>query len=140
MWEKVQRLLSEELDINDVVIEHAHRVKGYSHEKKNSKKLRSRTIVCKLLSFVDKARILKNSHRLKASTYYVNEDFRKETLAYWKELWKESKKVNVTYLNYQSIVVKERNDPQVWINITCLINIITKFSNAFKRHFWVSVF
>ena len=41
-WEqcetKVQRLLSEELDINDVVIERAHRVKGYSHEKKNSKK------------------------------------------------------------------------------------------------------
>ena len=35
---KVQRLLSEELDINDVVIESAHRVKGYSHEKKNSKK------------------------------------------------------------------------------------------------------
>ena len=35
---KVQRLLSEELDINDVVIERVHRVKGYSHEKKNSKK------------------------------------------------------------------------------------------------------
>ena len=43
-WEecerKVQRLLSEELDINDVVIERAHRVKAYSHEKKNSKKLK----------------------------------------------------------------------------------------------------
>ena len=43
-WEecerKVQRLLSEELDINDVVIERAHRVKVYSHEKKNSKKLK----------------------------------------------------------------------------------------------------
>ena len=82
-WEecerKVHRLLSEELDINDVVIERAHRVKAYSHEKKNSKKLRSRTIVCKLLSFVDKARILKNSHRLKGTTYYVNKDFSKET-------------------------------------------------------------
>ena len=49
-WEecerKVQRLLSEELDINDVVIERAHRVKAYSPEKKNSKKLKPRTAVC----------------------------------------------------------------------------------------------
>ena len=89
-WEecerKVHRLLSEELDINDVVIERGHRVKAYSHEEKNSKKLRSRTIVCKLLSFVDKARILKNSRRLKGTAYYVNEDFSKETRAYQKEL------------------------------------------------------
>ena len=60
---KIHRFFGEELDINDVVTERAHRAKVYSHEKKNSKKLRSRTIVCKLLSFVDKAKILKNSHR-----------------------------------------------------------------------------
>ena len=65
---KIQRLLTEELDINDVVIERAHRARAYSHEKKNSKKLRSRTIVCKLLSFLGKARILKNGHRLKGTT------------------------------------------------------------------------
>ena len=120
-WEecerKVHRLLSKELDIKDVVIEHAHRVKAYSHENKNSKKLRSRTTVCKLFSFVDKARILKNSHRLKEATYYVNEDFSKETLAYRKELWEKVKALRkegkVAYLNYKSIVVKERNDPQV---------------------------
>ena len=114
---KVQRLLSEELDINDVVIERAHRVKAYSHEKKNSKKLRSRTIVCKLLSFVDKTRILKSSHHLKGTTYYVKEDFSKETLAYRKELWEKVKALRkegkVAYLNYESIVVKERNDPLV---------------------------
>ena len=78
-WEecerKAQRSLSEELDKNDVVIERTHRVKAYSHEKKNSKKLRSRTIVGNLLSFVYKARILKSSHRFKGTTYYVNEDF-----------------------------------------------------------------
>ena len=120
-WEecdrKGHRLLSEELDINDVVIERAHRVKAYSHEKKNSKKLRSRTIVCKLLSFVDKARILKKSHCLKGTTYYVNKDFSKETLACRKELWEKVKALRkegkVAYLNYESIVVKESNDPQV---------------------------
>ena len=114
---KVQRLLSEELDINDVVIKHAHRVKAHSPEKKNIKKIRPRTVVCKLLSFVDKTRIIKNSHRLKGTSYYVNEDFGKETLAYRKELWEKVKALRkegkIAYLNYKSIIVRERNDPQV---------------------------
>ena len=79
------------------------------------------TIVCKLYSSVDKARIFKNSHRLKGimelGTYYVNEDFSKETLAYRKELWEKVKTLRkegkVAYSNYKSIVVKERNDHEV---------------------------
>ena len=117
-WEecerKVQRLLSEERDVNDAVIERVHRVKAYSHEKKNSKKLRSRAVVSKLLSFADKARTLKNSHLLKGTTCYVNKDFSKETLAYQKELWEKVKDLRkegkITYLNYKSIVTKKRND------------------------------
>ena len=134
---KVQRLLSEELDINNIVIERAHRVKVYSPEKKNSKKIRPRTVVCKLLNFVDKERIIKNTHRLKGTSYYVNEDFSKETLAYRKELWEKVKALRkegkIAYLNYKNIIVRERNDPQVWINITSLINMITKSSNVSKR-------
>ena len=114
---KVQRLLSEELDINDVVTERAHRVKAYSPEKKNSKKIRLRTVVCKLLSSVGKARIVKNSHRLKGTSYYVNEDFSKETLVYRKELWEKLKALRkedkIVYLNYT--IFRERNDPQMWI-------------------------
>ena len=90
-WEeckrRVQRSLSEEFDINNLVIERAHRAKSYSLEKKNSKKLRPRAVVCKLLNFVDKARILKNSYCLKRTSNYVSKDFSKETLAYWKKLW-----------------------------------------------------
>ena len=90
-WEeckrRVQRSLSEEFDINNLVIERAHRAKSYNLEKKNSKKLRPRTVVCKLLNFVDKARILKNSYCLKRTSNYVSKDFSKETLAYWKKLW-----------------------------------------------------
>ena len=120
-WEECERkflrLLSYELDIKDVVIERGHRVKAYSPEKKSSKKLRPRTVVCKLINFVDKARTLKNNHRLKGTTYYVNKDFSKETLACRKELWEKVKALRkegkVAYLNYKSIVVKERNDPQV---------------------------
>ena len=82
---KKSSVFNEEIDINDVVIERAHRVKAYSAEKKNSKKLRPREVVYKRLSFVDKARILKNNHHLKVSTHYVNEDFSKETLAYRQE-------------------------------------------------------
>ena len=114
---KVQRLLSEVLDVNDVVIERTNRVKAYSPEKKNSKKIRPRTVVCKLLSFVYKAKIIQNSHRLKRTSYYVNEDFSKETLAYQNELWEKvkalSKEGKIAYLNYKSIIVREKNDHQV---------------------------
>ena len=89
----------------------------YSPEKKNSKKIRPRTVVCKLLNFVDKERIIKNTHRLKGTSYYVNEDFSKETLAYRKELWEKVKALRkegkIAYLNYKNIIVRERNDPQV---------------------------
>ena len=89
----------------------------YSPEKKNSKKLRPRTVVSKLLSFVDKVRILKNSHRLKGTSYYVNEDFSKETLPYQKELWEKVKALRkegrIAYLNYKSNIVTERNDPHI---------------------------
>ena len=108
----------------------------HSPEKKSSNKLRQRKVVCKLLSFVDKSRILKNSHCLKGTSYYVNKDFSKETLGYRKELWEKvkafRKKGEVAYINYKSIVVRERK-LRVRPNITDLINMITKSSNASKR-------
>ena len=68
-------------------------------------------VVCKLLIFVD------NSHRLKGTSYYVNEDFSKEILAYLKDLLEKvkasRKEGKVAYLNYKCIVVRERNDPHV---------------------------
>ena len=63
-------------------MEHAHRVKEFAN----------------YLVFFDWARTLKNSHRL-------NEDFSKETLAYWKKLWEKvkalRKEVKVAYLNHK---------------------------------------
>ena len=126
---KVQRLLSEELDINDVVKKRAHRVKAYSPEKKNSKKLRPRTVVCKLLSFIDKAKFIKNSHRLKGTSYYANEDFSKETLAYRKKLWEKvkalTKEGKIAYLNYKSVGIKclcveffNKNSKSIVLNLT----------------------
>ena len=119
-WEecerKVQWLFSEELDVKDVVIEYAraHRAQAYSPKNKNSKKLRPMTVVYKLLSCVDKARTLKNIHRLKGTSYYTNKEFSKETLAYQKELWEIvkawRKEGKVAYLN---IVIRERIYPQI---------------------------
>ena len=72
------------------------------------------TVVCKLLSFVDKARTLKNIHRLKGTSYYINKEFSKETLAYQKELWEmvkaQRKEGKIVYLN---IVIRERIYPQI---------------------------
>ena len=46
----------------------------------------------------------------------MNEDFSKETLAFWKELWEKVKALRkegkVAHLNYKSVVVREQNDPR----------------------------
>ena len=66
---KVQHALSEELDINDVIIKRSHRVKAYSPEMKSSKKLSPRKLLlCKLLNFADKAAVLKKSKGLKGAS------------------------------------------------------------------------
>ena len=53
---------------------------------------------------------LKNS---KVRTFiFINEDFCHETMQYRKELWEEGKRLlglgKIVYLNYRSVVVKER--------------------------------
>ena len=49
------------------------------------------TIVCILLDYKDKTRILRKGNHLKGTSYYINKDFSKETLALRKDLWKEVK-------------------------------------------------
>ena len=103
---KVVKMLKEKLDIDEVEIERAHRTGWKSRNK-------TRTIVCKLLRFGDKQRIIKKAKELKGTKIYVNEDYCKDTLEYRKELWKEVKQLRadgkIAYLNYRSIVVRDRN-------------------------------
>ena len=79
--------------------------------RKSSNKLRPMIVVCK------SKKKLKNIHRLKGTTYYVNKGFSKETPPYRKKLGEKVKVLRkegkVIYLNYYSIVFKERDDPQV---------------------------
>ena len=95
MWEdcefKVLEIWRDKLEIEDVTTERGHRVKPIQNKTSNKGKASPRTIVCKLLNYKDKTRIFRKCNRLKGTSYYINEDFSKETLALRKDLWKEIK-------------------------------------------------
>ena len=80
---------------------------------KYGKKDQPWTIVCKLLSYKDKVKVLQNFKKLKGN--HINEDFCQAMLQYRKELWKEVKRLReeedkIAYLQYCSIVVKDKNN------------------------------
>ena len=86
-WEeyerKVQEIISNYLEIeHDVEFERCHRM---GKRKGN----RQRTIVCNLLCFKDKQKILQNAKKLKDTGIYVYEDFSNETMEVRKSLWKK---------------------------------------------------
>ena len=78
------------------------------------KRLTSRTIVCKLLNYKDKVKILRSCKKLKCTNIFINEDFCEATMQYRQDLWKEVKRLReeedkIAYLQYRSIVVKDKN-------------------------------
>ena len=96
---------------NDIIIGRAHRARKSKYGKNDQ----PRTIVWKLLVYKDKVKVLQNCKKLKDSHIYINEDFCQATLQYRKELWKEVKRLreeedNIAYLQYHSIVVKDKNN------------------------------
>ena len=109
---KVKEIFMKKLELeNDIIIERAHR----AGKSKYGKKDQPRTIVCKLLSYKDKVKVLQYCKKLKGSHIYINEDFCQATLQYRKELWKEVKRLReeedkIAYLQYLSIVVKDKNN------------------------------
>ena len=109
---KVKEIIIDKLELeNDIITERAHRAKKSKYGKKDQ----PRTIVCKLLSYKDKVKVLQNCKKLKGSHIYINEDFCQATLQYRKELWKEVKRLReeedkIAYLQYRSIVVKDKNN------------------------------
>ena len=85
----------------------------------------------KLLSYKDKVKVLQNCKKLKGSHIYVNEDFCQATLQYRKELWKEVKRLReeedkIAYLQYRSIVVKDKNNVRE-------VNIFQLFKQSFTK-------
>ena len=73
-----------------------------------------RTIVCRILNYKDKVKILRYAKKLKGKNIFINEDFYQATLDRRPELWKEVKCLReegkIAYLQYKSIVVKRKNN------------------------------
>ena len=94
-----------EMDIENVVIERAHRT-----GKKN--KNRSRPIVAQFSFYKDKMNILKNCKKLKNTKFSIYEDFSREAAAIRKEKWQEAfanrEKGMISYLNYRTVICKQR--------------------------------
>ena len=85
--EEIQNIFKEKLDLENINIETAHRLKGKTSSNK------PRTIVCKLLSYKQKKEVLKNAKKLKGSNIFINEDFYFETMQRRKEPWEEVKRL-----------------------------------------------
>ena len=81
----------------------------------NERRSRPRTIVCKLLRFKDKQKIIQNSKKLKNTGIFVDEDFCKDTMDLRKQQLGEKvleHRANnkIAYLNYRSIVVRNHRN------------------------------
>ena len=68
----MKEIIVDELELeNDIIIERAHWAKKSKYGKRNQ----PQTMVCKLLSYKDKVKVLQNCKKLKGSHIYINEDF-----------------------------------------------------------------
>ena len=105
--ERMNCFLEEKLDIDtsEIWIERAHRV----GKKKNGQE---RQIVVQFNSYKNKLDILRNFKKLKGTNFSVFEDFSKETASIRKEKWKEvlkyRKNGRISYLQYKTVICKER--------------------------------
>ena len=85
--------------------------KDQSNNERNS---RPRTIICRLLRFKDKQRIIQSLKKLKNTGIFIYEDFCKDTMDLRKQLWEkvlEHRANNkISYLNYRSIVVRNQRN------------------------------
>ena len=108
--ERVNCFLEEKLDMDtrETWIERAHQ----EYEKKRGQE---RQIVVQFNSYKNNLDILRNCKKLKGTNFSIFEDFSKETASIRKEKWKEvlknRKDGKISYLQYKTVICKER--PQV---------------------------
>ena len=104
--EKVQKVIKDKLGIEDEVeIDRCHRMKKSGKDRSNNERNSlPRTIICRLLRFKDKQRIIQSSKKLKNTGIFIYEDFCKDTMDLRKQLWEkvlEHRANNkISYLNY----------------------------------------
>ena len=85
-WEdfdkELDTLFKESLGIRKVVIEREHRAKTDKNKKSNTPK----TIVCRILNYKDKVKILRNAIKLQGENIFINKNFCQDTLDHRKVL------------------------------------------------------
>ena len=81
--EKLKKVIKDELDIENVVIQWAHRVimRNNDNNENSDQTRKPPTAVAKLLHFKDKQDILHEGKSRKIRNFYFKEDFSRETLA-----------------------------------------------------------
>ena len=105
--EKVQKVIKEKFGIEDVEIDRCHRMKKSEKDRSNNERnSRPLKIICRLLRFKDKQRIIRSSKKLKNTGIFIYEDFCKDTL--WEKVLEPRTNNKISYLNYQSIVVRNQ--------------------------------
>ena len=95
--EKIDKVFREKLDLENIHIEHAQRVKKGT----NDKSTKPRTIECNLVSFKKNKLVMKNAKKLKNANIFIDKDFCPKTMEYRKQLWEVEevrRKGNIAYL------------------------------------------
>ena len=104
-------MFQEKLDLEcPIEIVRAHQTSSRQSNTTNGNN--PRTIICSLLRYKDKVKILQKANKLKGTNIFINEDFSRETMELFQQLWKEVKahrdNGRVAYLSYKTFVVKRR--------------------------------
>lgn len=103
--EKVLNILKDKMDIQNVIIERAHRVGKPKPQK-------SRPIVAKFLNYKDREAVLYNARNLRGTSLYVREDLSDRVLEKRRaqiHLLKEARvKGKIAFFNYDRLVIKDR--------------------------------
>ena len=88
---KIKKIIKEELGIENVEIERAHRIGKEERDDPSEK----RTIMAKFLNYKDKEKVMREyrSCKLGKERLYINEDFSEETMEIRKELFKQAKEL-----------------------------------------------
>ena len=104
--EKLQKIIKDMLGIEDEVeIDRCHRMKRNGKDWSNNEiNSRPQTIICRLLRFKNKQRIIQSSKKLKSTGIFIYKDFCKDTMNLRKQLWEkvlEHRANNrISYLKY----------------------------------------
>ena len=113
-WEKtqfkVEKLIKEKMAIENINVEFAHRINN-----KNNIKSMPRTIIARLGHDMDRIATMKNSHKLKGSNVFINEDLSEYTLNKRKEKLTELKSARangkIAFFDKDKLIIKDRIRP-----------------------------